>query len=133
MFEKKLAEQLKRIFAMAKVTYDRPGESQEQEALFIEISAARCRVKDGRQISRATGTIHIFSQLEKIPFGYIAKCVAAADPADTAGLFFYNFEENKGTFRNIAERSADFLFLYDSQYDPNLGTLNQVNLSVSET
>lgn len=133
MFEKQLAAQLKRIFDLDKVSFDRPGQSQEQEAVFVEIESARARVKDKRQIARVTGTLRIFAQAEKLPYGYITKAIAAADPADTRGLFFYNFEENKGTFRNIAERSAQFLYLFDSQFDPNVGTLNQVNLSVSES
>lgn len=133
MFEKQLAAQLKRIFGLDKVTYDKSSESREQEAVFIEIEACRVRIKDKRQTARVTGKIVIFANADKMPYGYISKAIAAADPADTAGLFFSNFEENKGTYRNIAERSADFLFLFDSQFDPNIGTLNQVNLTITET
>lgn len=130
MFESSLSGKLQRIFDFDKVSFDRPGESQEQEGLFIEVESAKCRIVDGRQISRVTGTIRVFGQNNKLPYGYFSKCISEADPADTKSLFFYDFEENRGTFRNIAERAAGFLYLFDSQYDPAIGTLNQVNLSL---
>lgn len=133
MFEKKLAEQLKRIFAFDKITFDRPGESQEQEAVFIEIETARCRIKDKRQIAKVAGKIHVFASLDKLPYGYFIKRISEASLTDTQGLFFYDFEENKGTFRNITERSMSFLYLFDSQYDPAIGIINQVNLSIAES
>jgi hypothetical protein len=129
VFERTLADQLKRIFGVDKVTFDVPGESQEQEGLFVAVDNARFRIKDARQVARVTGTVRIFASLDKMPYGYFARRLAQASAADTAGLFFFDFEENKGTFRNITERSAGFLYLFDSQYDPAIGTLNQVNLS----
>lgn len=133
MFEKTLADCLKRIFDFDKVTFDRPGESQEQEGMFVEIDTTRCRIKDGRQIARASGTIRVFAENNKLPYGYFTKCISEADPDDTKGLFFFDFEENRGTFRNIAERSMGFVYLFDSQYDPAVGTLNQINLSYVES
>lgn len=133
MFEKTLVAQLKRIFEFDKVTFDQPSESQEQEAIFIDVKSAHSRVKDAREIAKVTGTLRVFAQLDKLPFGYFSKCIDKADPADKRGLFFFNFEENKGTYRNIVERSMEFLYLFDSQYDPALGTLTEVNLSFSES
>lgn len=133
MFEKTMLAQLKRIFDLDKVTFDRPGESQEQEAAFVEVEKAQCRVKDARQIARVTGKLHVFAQLDKMPYGYFSKCIAEAPAEDTSSFYFYDFEENKGTFRNIVERSLGFIYLFDSQYDPAIGTLNQINLSISET
>jgi len=133
MFEKQLSSQLKRIFDFDKVSFDRPGESQEQEAVFIEVETAACKIKDKRQIARVTGKVHVFASLDKLPYGYFTKKIAEADVADVQGLFFYNFEENKGTYRNITERSMSFLYLFDSQYDPAIGIINQVNLSIAES
>ncbi len=133
MFEKTLADQLKRIFDFDKVTYDTPGESQEQEGLFVAVETARTRVIDARQIAHVTGKLHVFAQAEKLPYGYFSKRLAAADPADTKGLYFYNFDENKGTHNNIAERTLSFVYLFDSQYDPAVGSITQINLSISES
>lgn len=59
----------------------------------------------------------------------LIKKISEADADDTRNLFFFDFEENKGTFRNIVERSMGFLYLFDSQYDPSIGTLNEITLT----
>ena len=133
MFEKTLQDQLKRIFGLSKVTYDIPGQSQEQEGVFIEVSTCRPRIKDARQIARVEGKVHVFASLEKLPYGFFAKRLDLAEPEDVRGLSFYNFEENKGTFRNIVERSLQFVYLFDSQYDPAIGTITEVDFSYAES
>ncbi len=133
MFEKALKDKLTRIFDLDKVTYDLPSTSQEQEACFIAVEKAPCKILDGRQMARVTGKLHVFASLDKLPYGYFTKKIAEADWADTKDLFFFDFEENRGTFRNITERSLGFVYLYDSQYDPNVGELTSVNLSIAES
>lgn len=132
MFEATFASQLKRIFDMDKVTYDRPGESQEQEGIFVDVESCQARVIDKRQIARVTGKLIVFAQNNKLPYGYFMKCIDAARPADKRGLFVFELESNRGTYRNIAERSASFVYLFDSQYDPSIGTLEEVNFTESE-
>ena len=133
MFKAKLKEQLTRILDLDKVSFDLPGESQEQEAVFIEVQSAKTRLRDGVQIALVRGTIHIFANSDKLPYGYASKRLAEARPEDTKKLFFFNFEENKGTFRNIVERSIDFLYLFESQFDPAVGELTSIDLSIAET
>ncbi len=132
MFEKNLETKLKRIFGLPKVTFDRPSESQEQEAVFIVIENAKCRVKDGRAIARVTGKLLVYAAIDQLPYGYFSKRIEDADPDDLAGLFFYEFEENRGMFRNLAERSVSFVYLFDEQYDPAVGTITSINFSLSE-
>lgn len=133
MFEKRLAAQLQKIFDLGKVTFDAPGESQEQEGAFVVISSAKTRVKDGHEIAHVAGVIHVFGASNKIPYGFFAKKIDAASAEDRKGLFFHDFEENKGKFRNIVERSVAFQYLFDGQYDPALGRIETVNLQISET
>lgn len=132
VFERTMADQLKRIFGMDKVTFDPPSESQEQEAVFIGIETVKTKVVDARQIARVTGTIRVFASADKMPYGYLAKRLQESAQADTQNFFFFN-EENRGTIRNIVERSVEFLYLFDSQFDPAIGTLTSVNLSISES
>jgi hypothetical protein len=132
MFKASLKEKLMNIFDFDKVTFDRPSESMEQEGVFIEVEKAKCKVVDAKQIAHVTGKIHVFANIDKLPYGYFTKQIADADADDTSGLVFFDFEENKGTFRNIAERSLGFVYLFDSQYDPALGTINEINLSIAE-
>jgi hypothetical protein len=128
-----MSDQLKRIFRVERVTYDRPGDSQEQEGLFIDVQKAMTRLIDGRQIARVEGKIHIFVNSDKIRYGFFSKALAEADPADASSFFFHDFEENKGTFRNIAERALSFVYFFDSQFDPAIGTLTEINLEISES
>lgn len=129
MFRVTLQAQLKRIFDFDKVTFDLPSESQEQEGVFVQVESARWRIKDAKQIARVTGTIRVFANQDKLSYGYFNKKISEADADDTRNLFFFDFEENKGTFRNIVERSMGFLYLFDSQYDPSIGTLNEITLT----
>lgn len=129
MFRVTLQAQLKRIFDFDKVTFDLPSESQEQEGVFVQVESARWRIKDAKQIARVTGTIRVFANQDKLAYGYFNKKISEAYADDTRNLFFFDFEENKGTFRNIVERSMGFLYLFDSQYDPSIGTLNEITLT----
>lgn len=133
MFEKRLEEQIRKIFDFPKVTFDSPGESQEQEGVFIEIVKARTGAKPGRQIAHVVGVLHVFAASNKLPYGYFMKRIEAASAEDKRGFFFYNFEENKGKYRNIVERSVGFQYLFDSQYDPAVGRIQTVNTQISET
>lgn len=133
MFEATLSAQLKKIFDFDKVTFDMPGESQEQEGVFIQVESSQTRVKDGRQTARVNGKIHVFAPSNKLPYGYFSKCIDAASAADKQGLFFYAFEENKGTYRNICERSLSFVYLFDSQFDPALGSITSVQFEIAES
>lgn len=126
MFEASLSDKLKRIFDLDKVTYASPSESQEQECIFIEIESAKNQIKDKRQVSRVLGKIRVFASSDKLPYGYFSKKIQAANTSDTRELFFYEIEENHGTFQNICERSLSFVYFYDSQYDPEQGTITSI-------
>ena len=133
MFEATLQAQLKAIFDFEKVVFDKPSESQEQEGVFVDITKSKCKIKDKRQIATVNGVIHVFANLDKLPFGYFSKCIDAASAELKEGFFFYDLEESKGTYRNIVERSLSFVYLFDSQYDPNVGSITSINLSYSES
>jgi hypothetical protein len=132
VFERDLKAKLERIFDLGKVSFDHPGESKEQQGLFVQINTADVRIRDAREVGKALGVIHCFANSDKLPYGYFAKKISEADPEDTRG-FFFGPEENVGSFRNIAERKFDFTYLFDSQYDPAIGTITSVNLSYTET
>jgi hypothetical protein len=126
MFESSLAAQLKRIFDYTKVTFAAPGESQEQDTLFIEIENCISRAKDGVFTARVTGNCTVFAHYERIPFGYFHKKIALADTDDTKDLFFFNVDENTKTFQSLVQRSFSFVFLFSGQYDPDNGSLTSI-------
>lgn len=126
MFEKQLSDKLKRIFDLKKVSYASPSESQEQECLFVAIQNSKNQVKDGKFCGKVTGKITVFCNSEKLPYGYFSKHIVEAKPEDTKDLFFYEIEENNGTIGNISERTMSFIYLFEMQYNPNIGEITSL-------
>lgn len=133
MFEAKLKSSIENIFGLDKVSFDVPSEHQEQECVFIQIVRAKPTIKDGRQLCLVEGTVRVFANSEKMPYGYFMKRLRDAPETDTKGLVFFDFEENAGTFRNITERSLGFRYFFDSQYDPEIGTITSIETEVIES
>lgn len=129
MFEADLAERLERIFDFRKVSFDVPSESREQESMFVQIENAHVTIKDKIQKARVTGKIRVFASHDKLPYGYFAKRIAGADIEDTECFFFSEIDDNSGQFLNIAERSANFVYFFSSQYNPELGTMTSITIS----
>ncbi len=127
MFEAALSEKLKTIFDLKKVSFNLPSDAQEQETLFIEVDKANCKIKDKLQIAKVTGKIRVFGNQDKLPYGYFVKKIEAAGEL-ASDLFFYNIEENAGTFQNITERNMGFVYFYSGQYDPNVGQITSLEI-----
>ncbi len=132
MFEKELSEKFQAIFAVKKVTYDTPGESREQGCIFIEIENSRNSFKDGKAIAMVTGNAVIFSRNEEIPFGFFSKAIAKAPAALTKDLFFFDIEANTQRFRDIVQRGFSFTYFFNSQYDPAIGSITGVDVTIEE-
>lgn len=128
MFEKTLKDNLKKIFDLPRVTFDQPGESQEQDTLFVSVESSKNSIRDKRQIARVQGRLRVFTQNDKIPFGFLSKRIQEADPALTLPFFFFEFEENQPVYQNLVERSVGFVFFFDSQYDPEIGSMNSITI-----
>lgn len=126
MFEKALAEKFKKIFKVKKVSFDQPGESLEQECLFIEIESAKISIKDDRAKAMVNGNALINSTNEKLPFAYYSKNIAEASVDDTKDLFFYDFENNTRIYRDKVQRAFSFVYFFDSQYDPETGNITSI-------
>ena len=73
MFEAALEAKFKQLFGVLKVDYSLPGESQEQECLFINVERAIPRISDGVQGCRVIGNITVFANADKMPYGYFRK------------------------------------------------------------
>lgn len=127
MFEKALAEKFKTIFDFKKVRYDRPSEeTPEQQTLFVQIDESRAIIKSKKQLTRVAGQATVFAEAEQLPFGYFAKRIAKADTDLTKDLFFFEVDQNTRQFVNIVQRSFSFVFFFNSQYDPDVGIINEV-------
>lgn len=130
MFEKDLQDKLRRIFRIERVTFDTPSETNEQEGIFIRIDTARNKIHNKKQTAKAQGAIRIYANNEKMPFGYLTKMLEMAAPADKRDIVFTALEENVGTYRNLVERSASFIYFFSGEYNPTVGHLEQVTVDI---
>lgn len=132
MFEKELAQKFKDIFAIQRVTYDAPGETREQECLFIDVQVSKNTIKDGKALAMVTGSATMFAVAEKLPFGFFSKAIKQADSSLTKDLFFYDIESNTQRFRDIVARGFSFVYFFNIQYDPAIGNITEVDLTFEE-
>lgn len=132
MFEKALQEKFKKIFGVAKVTYDQPSDSKEQECIFVEIQSSKNVIKSGRALAMVTGSAMMFGVAEKLPFGFFSKAIKQAPDEDTRDIAFQDFENNSRVYRNIVQRGFSFVYFFDSQYDPKVGSITSVTTTVIE-
>lgn len=133
MFEKKLAETMKEIFDVKEVTFDTPGDSREQNILWIEIEQPKFTFADKKVKALVTGKGTMYGRNDALTYGYFSKCIAKADNALTKDLFFSDFETNSNRFRDIVERGFSFTYFFNSQYDPDIGTITSVTTTVEES
>jgi hypothetical protein len=130
LFENALKAKLKRIFGVEKVSYDRPApDAMEQQCLFVDIDSSRSRVTHGKAVAKVVGSISLFANSEKVPFGFFNKKLHLANHSDTADLFFYNIDTNDKIIGNIVERRCGFVYLFSGQFDPDAGLINEVDLT----
>lgn len=135
MFRKDLQRRLEAIFQIEKSTLLAPSLQFEQDTLFIQIDQANPRVcsKDGgRETAKVVGSLTVFSQDNRMPFGFFTKAIERADPELTRPFLFLDIDvdlaSSPARVQNIHERRTSFVFLYDSQYDPNRGALTSIEL-----
>lgn len=133
MFEQELADKFKSIFGVTKVTYDTPGESREQDCLFIEIENSKNNIRDGKAMGMVTGNAVMFQKNEALKFGFFSKAIALAPLELTKDLFFSEIESNTLRYRDLVQRGFSFTYFFNSQYDPSIGTITSVTTTVEES
>ena len=125
MFERELKSRLESIFGI-KASFDLPGESLEQEVIFINIETSYSKVSDKIIRTRAQGKCFLYVQRDKAPVSFFAKRIAQSDKELTQRFFFYEVDAEKKVYQNIVERSFGFIYFFEGEYDPNLGELTEV-------
>lgn len=136
MFRKELQEKLKAIFGFEKVTLSAPSDAFEQDTLFVQIDQPNTRTSEGKVFAKVYGQLIVYSQDDKLTYGFFNKRIEKADANLTKDFFFYdtdvNVENSQARFQNIHERRASFVFFFTAQYDPKLGELTTLELEEEE-
>ncbi len=137
MFRSDLTRRLEGIFGID-ATFDEVSDEYEQDRIFIEVEVSRSRVSNangGIETARVVGSIVVYSQANKLPFGFFSKKINNADPELTKPLFFYDIDvdlpDSPARLMNIHERRTSFVFLYNSQYDPSKGELTSLETTIN--
>lgn len=138
MFRKDLMRRLEAIFDMP-TTMLASSTSYEQDKLFVEILSSRSRTSGangGSETARVIGSLSVFSQEDRLPYGFFIKRIEQAAPELTKPLFFYDIDvddvESPARLLNLHERRTSFQFFYDSQYDPDRGSLTNTTFEINE-
>jgi hypothetical protein len=133
MFKADLENRLKTIFEMP-VKFEAPNygsEALEQDVVFVEVQKCRPRVQGDRILDKVMGQLVLFSRDDNVTFGFFTKAVERSTPAYRSGLSFFQMDtvlpESPARLQNLQETRSAFMFLYDSQYDPDKGELTSVD------
>ena len=126
MFKKQLENDLVKIFDIDKIRFDSVSESQEQAAIFVQVESVRSTITDKLQSYKVEAEVRLFARSEALPFGFLMKQIMQAPKEVSQRFFFYDLEENAGTFQNINERSFKFIYFYKNEFDPNRGELTEL-------
>lgn len=133
MFREELATKLKAIFGFDKVTFNAPGESFEQDTLFVEVHECPSRVAGKKITAKVTGGLVVHSQAEKLPFGFFTRRMEKAASSLTTNLFLFDADRDVATSParsvNLTERRCRFVYLYSAQHDPNKGQMNEISFT----
>lgn len=133
MFEKALEQTLKDIFKVTKVSFDQPDpEAYEQGVLFVDIEDVKPLMKAKVAGAEVRGTASLVGPSAKVPFGFLSKAIEQATAEQTKDLFFYDYETNTKRFRNIVQRGLSFVYFFSTQYDPDLGSITEVKVTLEE-
>jgi hypothetical protein len=135
VFRSELKQKLAQIFGLRKTTFDAPSidtgtGSFEQDTLFIEIDECRSRAGSGTVIAQVIGSIVVFAQMDKLPFGFFNKRIELSGHALTKDFFFFDIDLNQANgparIQNISERRVRFVYFYSDQFDPDHGELTSL-------
>lgn len=139
MFKNELLSRCEAIFGFKKTTYLAKSDKFEQDTLFIDIENVRSRVSGadgGRTVAKVLGSLVVYSQDDRFPYGYMTKRIQNAPFALTRDFFLFAFDEDiqdsPARVQNLHERRTRFIFFFNSQYDPEKGELNEVTFSLDE-
>ena len=131
MFRKDLESKLSEIFGVKKVTFDAFSESYAQDTLFVEVQdVSNQRASKGRASAKVTGQLVIFTQDNKMPYGFFSKRLSTAPLSASKDLFFFDMDRealnSPARLQNISERRASFVFLFSTAYNPSKGEITSV-------
>ncbi len=107
-----------------------------EDTLFIEVTDCKSRATEGKAFAHVKGELVIFSQNNKLPYGFFSKRVHQATAELHKSLFFFEMDRDiqasQARMLNIHERRCSFVFLFETQYDPKHGAMTTIDFDVKK-
>lgn len=128
MFEKELQSKIQAIFKPKRTDFWK--DNVEQDVAFIKITQANVHVTEGKQRGRASGTVTIFADQDRMKHGYFQRALANADLSLTRNLSFFNLDQSLGVVADLDSRSCEFIYFFEMQYDPEQGLITELNQNI---
>ncbi len=128
MFKKALERDLKAIFKVKKIVFQRIENALEQNILYVEISSAKTTVRRGAEFATVRGRIGIAGPLAGNPFGFFHKKLEDAPNALEKRFHFGKTEwqsENLPGWE-IKTQTIDFIYFYANEYYPVKGFITGI-------
>lgn len=126
--ETQLKEDLAVVFKPIKISFGQPSDIKEQECLFINIEETQVRFKKKLKRYRVEGKCLMFAQADKMPVDYFATHIFEMPKALQARFFFSEIDANTKYYQNLVQRDVSFVYFYETEYDPNTGTIESVEV-----
>lgn len=101
---------------------------KEQECLFISIEDNQVRFKKKLKRYRLEGRLTMFAQSDKMPVDYFATRIFEMPKALQARFFFSEIDANTKYYQNLVQRDVSFIYFFETQYDPDTGTITSVEV-----
>lgn len=132
MFRAELSNKLSLIFGLKNISFDAHSDSYEQDTLFVEVEHSNARACEGVIHAKVVGSLVMFSQLDKLPYGFFNKKIQSAPHDLTKDIYFYEIDvsppNSPARSYNLSEKRTRFIYLYSAQYDPAQGALTSINV-----
>lgn len=133
MFKKALEKDLKDIFKVKKVIFQRLDSAVEHDVLYCEVSDSRQVVRRGEEFARVSGKIGIFGAEAGNPYGFFQKQLEKA-PADIEKRFWFGRTETQSETApgwELKTQSIDFVYFYKAEYYPVKGVISVVEFIIN--
>ena len=127
--EDELKKKFSKIFKVSDVDFDAPSSSNEQDKLFLEVEKIVSSIKDKTEVGRVYGRGIMYSTNTKLPLNHFFRCVGLASKEDSKDLAFLRISENALVYKDVIERSFEFIYFFNRPFDPDKGSITTIEFT----
>lgn len=128
MFKKALEKDLKAIFQVKKVVFQRLDAATEQDVLYCEITQTRQTVRRGEEFAKVSGRVGFWGTAQGNPWGFLQKQLLNAPQNVEKRFWFGPIESQSETVPGweLKTQSLDFVYFYKGEYYPVKGFIEGI-------